>query len=579
MVIATQSPVRALLYDRVSTMNQARSGYSGGADGFQIERCRAYADARGWVCIDTLTDVDSGAKWDIDGIMEALDRAKRREYDVLVVSDTSRFARDAVKKIVYERDLAKRGVKVVYTNLPDLPDDDTPETRLMNNVMRGMYGAMDEYELDKIAWRTKNGRLKKARKGQVVGGGPAPYGYEYVTIWDDTKKKNVPIGLAPHPETAGVVRRLYQEIVLSSAIDLARKLTDEGVPTPTGKGYQPAPPKHGKVVHTKSGKVKRAFTATNTRWGNSTIRAILTNSAYKGEWHFTDIPLAVPALVDSVTWNTAQQLLRERALGRTRRARCAEEDDVYELRGLLTCGHCDGAISTSTNTGAMSDPRQRVYVCLRHQPCRARDAGWDVCELPMFTATVDQSRQQDYVGIEDHAWALVSSVLLDPQRLHRELDRLSEEHADARGGHMERLHEIDAEIAKHERMLRRASEEKLGVDVDDVRYEIYAEAERRAAENVKRHRASREQFKALPIPGMGDEEVNELMRAATELRVGIERAEPADRRRFYQILRLRGRVYRDPVDGVRIGYRGRLRIEWDSLLPLNTAHGVLTSSM
>jgi DNA invertase Pin-like site-specific DNA recombinase len=580
MVVAIEAQhVRALLYDRVSTMNQARSGYSGGADGFQIERCRAYADARGWACVGTLTDVDSGAEWEIDGIMEALERAKRREYDVLVVSDTSRFARDAVKKIVYERDLEKRGVRVVYTNLPDLPDDNTPDTRLTNNIMRGVYGAMDEYERDKIAWRTKHGRRKKAETGKVVGGGPAPYGYEYVTIWDDTKKKQVPITIAPHVVTADIVRRLYRDIVFASAIELARTLTAEGVPTPTGKGYEPAPPKNGKVVLSRSGKPKRAFTGTNAQWGNSTIRTILMNSVYKGEWRFTDIGVAVPALVDSETWERAQQLLRERAAGRTRRARRAEQDDAYELRGLLTCGHCDGAISTSTNSVGAGYPRQRVYVCLRHQPRRARDAGWDVCELPMFMASVEGSRQRDYVGIEDHAWQLVSSVLLDPQRLQAELDRLNDLHAEARAEHAGRLQTLDAEITKHERTLRRASEEKLNIDADDVRYTIYAEAEQRAADMLKRLQAERKAFAEQPVPGMSDDEAQEVARATREIRVGIEHADAAARRRLYKILRLRGRVYRDAKHGMRIGYRGRFRVEWDSVIPLNTAHGVFTSSM
>src|SRR3954469_11933272 len=96
-----QGSRRALLYDRVSTLMQARSGYSGGADGFQIDRCPAYAAAHDWVGVGTLTHTDSGAKWTIDGIIQAPDRAKRGECDVLVVSDTSRFARSLAKKIVY----------------------------------------------------------------------------------------------------------------------------------------------------------------------------------------------------------------------------------------------------------------------------------------------------------------------------------------------------------------------------------------------------------------------------------------------------------------------------------------------
>ena len=199
------APLRALLYDRVSTVVQSRSGYSGGADGFQLDRCRAYAAARDWVVVGTLTDTDSGAKWEIAGIMQALDRAKRGEYDVLVVSDTSRFARSLGKKIVHEAELKRHGVTVFYTNLPDLPTGNTPENRLTKNIMDGVYGALDEYDRDKRTWWTSQGRLKKAQRGLVVGTGPAPYGYRYVTEWVEERKRDVPIGLERDDETAAIV--------------------------------------------------------------------------------------------------------------------------------------------------------------------------------------------------------------------------------------------------------------------------------------------------------------------------------------------------------------------------------------
>ena len=128
----------------------------------------------------------------------------------------------------------------------------------------------------------------------------------------------------------------------------------------------------------------------------------------------------------------------------------------------------------------------------------------------MFMAAVEGSRQRDYVGIEDHAWGLVSRVLLDPQRLQAELDRLNDVHAEARAEHAGRLYTLDAEITKHERTLRRASEEKLNIDADDVRYTIYAEAEQRAADMLKRLRAERKAFAQQPVPGMSDDEAQEL---------------------------------------------------------------------
>jgi DNA invertase Pin-like site-specific DNA recombinase len=260
----SQGSRRALLYDRVSTLMQARSGYSGGADGFQIDRCRTHAAARSYVCVGELTDVDSGAEWNIVGIMQALDRAKRSEYDVLVVSDTSRFARNLAKKTVYEAELRRYGITVEYLNLPL---DDGPEGRFISNV----FGALDELERERIAWRTQQGLHQKAQKGLVVGSGPVAFGHQYVTRWDDTKRKDIPIGMAPHPERAEIVRRLYRDIAFYSAIDLARQLTAEGVQTRTGR---------------------------SVRWCHTTVRQILRNPVHKGEWYFDGIMVPVPPIVD-----------------------------------------------------------------------------------------------------------------------------------------------------------------------------------------------------------------------------------------------------------------------------------------
>src|SRR5215210_6469489 len=163
--------LRALLYDRVSTANQAKSGYSSGQEGFQIDLCRAHAERKGYAVTGSRTDVDSGAKWDVDGLLDAIEMAKRGEYNILVVADSGRFARNLAKKLVYEGELRRHGVRVEYTNLPV---DDTAEGRLVAN----MFGAYDEYEREKITWRLTNGRLAKARQGHYVGnGGTAPYGY------------------------------------------------------------------------------------------------------------------------------------------------------------------------------------------------------------------------------------------------------------------------------------------------------------------------------------------------------------------------------------------------------------------
>jgi site-specific DNA recombinase len=526
---------RAVLYDRVSTLSQARSGYSGGADGFQLDRCRAHADGRGYAVVGQLTDTDSGAEWNTAGIMQALDLAKQGAYDVLVVSDTSRFARNLAKKCVYEGELRRGGVRVEYLNLPA---DDGPEGRFMSNI----WGSLDEYERERIAWRTEQGRLAKARLGRVVGSGPAPYGYRYVTRWDETKRKAIPLGLEPDPDTAQLVQRMYREIREHSAVAIARRLTAEGIPTP------------------RTTQTKRAH------WGNSTVRAILKHTVHKGAWSYNGITVEVPALVDPRTWDDAQGFLTERL--RMRRGR-RPESDAYELRGLMTCGHCGGTLSTCSNRVAAGRARQRTYVCLRSHPRLARTAGWAPCTLGMF----------DAAAMEREAWRVVSDVLLKREALAVYLQHQRATHADARATHAQRLAILDEEIGRHERVLRRAVAEKLGVEPDDERYAIYEQTEAHAALTVKRLRQEREHIAGLPMPGLSDDDAAALERFAERMTKATGDATQADRVRVYRAIRLRPRVERDAEHGVRIGRSRYLRIAWDADIPLDSEHDVLTSSM
>lgn len=544
-------PLRAILYDRVSTKNQARSGYSGGADGFQLDRCRAYAEGRGWSVVGTLTDVGSGANWFLPGLLEAVERAKRHEYDVLVVSDTSRFARDLGKKIMFERNLAECGVKVAYTTLPDMPVDNTPDTKLINDIMQSLYGSFDAHDRDKRTWATSQGRLKKAQTGSVVGNGPAPYGYVYDTEWNETRKKLVTIGLKPNPDTAPVVQRLYRSIVHASSMELAQQLNRDGVPAPRGG-----------------------------RWPRTAPRRILLNPAYKGAWHFGDVVVPVPALVDESTWNEAQRLLHKRH--GVSRGRDPEQADVWELRGMLTCGHCGGLLSTNSNPSATASGwlrgKQRRYVCARRFPSRTQGA---VCDLPPLLAADERisdtanDRRVALDGIEELAWELVTDLLFDPERLRAELDRVAAQHAEARGQHQSDLAILDAEISKQERLLRRASEEKLKVEPDDERYVIYQDAELRTAAVLKRLRTERDAYAAQAVAGLSDDEMAVLERTANEFLTGIEEADASARRRVYQLLRLRARVFNDPADGVRVGRDARVRVVWESEIPVGAVTSLL----
>ena len=120
---------RAVLYARVSgddTKNDGRNLHS------QLEMCREYAHAQGWIVIDELEENDkSGADFDLPRLNEALEMARAGQFDVLVTRELDRFARKLAKQLIIEGEFRRAGVQCEYV-LGEYPD--TPEGRLNKHI-------------------------------------------------------------------------------------------------------------------------------------------------------------------------------------------------------------------------------------------------------------------------------------------------------------------------------------------------------------------------------------------------------------------------------------------------------------
>ena len=69
--------------------------------------------------------------------------------------------------------------------------------------------------------------------------------------------------------------------------------------------------------------------------------------------------------------------------------------------------------------------------------------------------------------------------------------------------------------------------------------------------------------------GLSDDEALEIETFAGQIRTGLEFATPAERRRLYELLQIRGKVYED-AQGVRLGRKHSFRIEWQA--PIQLCH-------
>src|SRR5438105_2707319 len=130
MTLATSptQALRAVIYCRVSTLAQKEHGFSLEA---QDKDCHALAAELEATVVGIYVDNDSGAEMDLPKLNAMLDAARRREFDVLLVYDPDRLARDMAKQLVIEEELRRCGVTIQYVALRL---GDSAEDRLLKNV-------------------------------------------------------------------------------------------------------------------------------------------------------------------------------------------------------------------------------------------------------------------------------------------------------------------------------------------------------------------------------------------------------------------------------------------------------------
>ena len=151
---------RAVIYGycRVSTAAQAREGTSLDSQKEALEKAGAER---------IFTDAGvSGAKVSRPALDEMLDHL--REGDTVIVAKLDRMGRSLSHLIALVETFQKKGV--VFRSLSEGIDSGTPAGRLM----LGVFGALAEFERDRIAERTSIGR-EAARAAGRRGGRPRKY--------------------------------------------------------------------------------------------------------------------------------------------------------------------------------------------------------------------------------------------------------------------------------------------------------------------------------------------------------------------------------------------------------------------
>ena len=150
---------RAVLYARVSTDEQARSGYSLAQ---QIEALREYAAREGYEILEEVRDPgQSGASLERPGMDRVRDLVAADDVSVVLAQDRDRFAREPAYHYLLRREFEEYGTKMRALNDRG---DESPEGELTD----GILDQLAKFERAKTAERSRRGKLRKAREGKTM---------------------------------------------------------------------------------------------------------------------------------------------------------------------------------------------------------------------------------------------------------------------------------------------------------------------------------------------------------------------------------------------------------------------------
>lgn len=282
----------------------------------------------------------------VRGILQAALRdARNGEYDILAAYKDDRVGRLMWEIGAYIMALKGSGVDI-YTVKDGCISPEADD--IMGQMMLALrYGNAQKSSAD-TGMRVKDTAQKLVRQGKFMGGA-APYGYRLELSGEISKHGRALHRLEIVPEQAEVVRRIYH-------LSLYKEYGS------------------GKIARTLNEDTRLKGLAPHDEWKSGTITSILTNPVYAGyvaykrreringayhrldgaDWIKADRPNEGIRIIDSITWDKAQEMRKKRS---DRYRKTPEHADVTNIRrndgslcliDVAYCGYCGRKLTNGT---------------------------------------------------------------------------------------------------------------------------------------------------------------------------------------------------------------------------------------
>ena len=482
---------RAAIYARVSDKSQDAEDKTSISE--QIGEMEDYCESKGFTITARYHEVGKGWSKKRPEFQRMLADARKGRFDTIVCWKSDRLSRG-----MYPAAALMEVVEAHQIRLEAVMDAIDMKTF-------GLMAAIGKIELDNFRERSTMGKRGTAKQGRVPTGN-LPYAYR---IGDDGRPEVV-------EEQAEVVRRIFRMYVDEEmgSYSIAVRLTDEGIPTQTGK----------------------------LLWLQSRVHHILGNATYTGSWVYgkyrhvstedgmkvydqprdTWIEIPVPQIIDDETWERAQALKKQRSVKAKRNTNV-----LYLLQHLLKCGECGRnfhARCTRSTTNVRNGKKyryelpipSRYYMCNGMQSMRLR------------------CRERPYIRaerLEEPIWSEVKRVIQNPDLIVAGIDTLDSQGS---GG-------LEEEIAQAERDLRSIQMEEdraIRLFVSGKISEAQLDVQRKfITERLESARANLDDFRAKQASGTEQRQLMETVLSwAREVGQGLDELTDEQRKEILQMI-------------------------------------------
>jgi len=257
--------IKAAIYTRVSTEDQAKEGFSLDA---QLAKLRSYCKARDWdIGGEYIDDGHSGRSIRRPAYSKMMDEMDK--WDILLVIKMDRIHRNSKNFMLMMEDLKKKEKE--FVSMTESLDTSTAMGRFVMDIIQRIA----QLESEQIGERVYVGMEQKAKINGGVLGFNIPYGYDY--------KDGL---LIENKDESKIVKKIFSNYLDGFSMSkIADDLNQNNIPTKQNK-----------------------------TWASQTISRILKNSVYCGYIHWENYkhPGQHYAIIDESTFKAVSNLIDHR---------------------------------------------------------------------------------------------------------------------------------------------------------------------------------------------------------------------------------------------------------------------------